>query len=371
MNRFSHIRIPLFSVELLTKLFQAVLYLLNGETMRWLISNRNQDNNDGFGGDLSNLTFWTRPDGSGTISSRATWQLRSSDEFRDALVAVARNFPDPLTTDISGQKHVSLFIHGYNNGWVDSIERYQNIAAKLFDGPASLGELISFDWPSKGSLLGYLPDRAEARKTGDDLTNVLSTLYDWMAGQQIAAANNPDNACRARSSIIAHSMGNYALQYAMNAVWTRKNRPLLVSLLQEVIMVAGDVDNDIFRDGEQIQDGAGEGLSNLSYRITALYTGRDNVLGSSAGLKHFGKRRLGRAGLDRTYPIPDNVWDVDCSTLLDPNVNGLGIHGEYFAPTEDTVYNLMRGILHGNDRSILIANGHVPAALTRVQPVTS
>lgn len=27
-------------------------------------------------------------------------------------------------------------------------------------------------------------------------------------------------------------------------------------------------------------------------------------------------RSLGRAGLDRTYPVPDDVWDVDCSTLL-------------------------------------------------------
>jgi hypothetical protein len=81
----------------------------------------------------------------------------------------------------------------------------------------------------------------------------------------------------------------------MNAVWTRKNRPLLVSLLQEVLMVAADVDNDLFRNGENVTHGDGEGLSNLSYRITALYTGRDNVLGASAGLKHFGKRRLGRS----------------------------------------------------------------------------
>ena len=51
-------------------------------------------------------------------------------------------------------------------------------------------------------------------------------------------------------------------------------------------MVAADVDNDLFRSGENVQHGDGEGLANLSYRITALYTGRDNVLGASAGLKH-------------------------------------------------------------------------------------
>lgn len=36
----------------------------------------------------------------------------------------------------------------------------------------------------------------------------------------------------------------------------------------------------VFRDGEQISDGGGEGLANLFYRLTALYTGHDDVLGA-------------------------------------------------------------------------------------------
>jgi esterase/lipase superfamily enzyme len=304
--------------------------------MRWLITNRNQDDADGFGLDFAPLTFWAFDPAANAanIELRSTWTQRTSDEFRAALVTAAKAFPNPITTPTENQKHVTLFIHGYNNSWSEAVHRYDDIAAQLFDGPKALGELISFDWPSKGSLLGYLPDLAEARKTGDDLTEVLSTLYDWMSAQQIAATVNLDNACRAKTSIIAHSMGNYALEYAMNAVWTRKNRPLLVSLMQEVIMVAADVDNDIFRNGENVSHGDGEGLANLSYRITALYTGRDNVLGASAGLKHFGKRRLGRTGLDRTYPVPDNVWDIDCTSLLDPSVGGVAIHGEYFNPKD-------------------------------------
>ncbi len=153
----------------------------------------------------------------------------------------------------------------------------------------------------------------------------------------------------------------------MNAVWTRKNRPQLASLLMEILMVAADVDNDLFRSGETVQHGDGEGLANLSYRITALYTGRDNVLGASAGLKHFGKRRLGRAGLDRTFPVPDNVWDIDCTTLLNPAVDGISIHSEYFNPVENNCYNLMRAILEGTDRSVLINSSLIPTALPRTQ----
>ena len=338
--------------------------------MRWLITNRNLEGSDGFGKKLAELTYW-QADANPKLdlTRRSSWTKSDAKRFQAALVQVASKFPDPTKTPTDQQKHVCLFVHGFNNTFVESADRYQKIASKLFDGADGLGELISFDWPTAGSLLGYLPDRAMARRVGDDLTNVLEALYDWLSIKQAAATKNTKDACRARTSIIAHSMGNYALAYAMEALWTRKNRPLLVSLLQEVLMVAADVDNDMFRDGEQVSDDSGEGVSNLSYRITALYTGRDDVLGASAGLKHFGKRRLGRAGLDRSYPIPDNVWDIDCSTLLSQGVNGLAIHGEYFEPAEIKVYALMRKLLQGIDRSLLIASGVVPMAHPRVQQV--
>jgi esterase/lipase superfamily enzyme len=338
--------------------------------LRWLITNRNLDQSDGFGSDLASITYWSADLSANPgldLTKRSAWTRMTARQFQNALVAIASKFPQPVNTATAEQKHICVFVHGYNNNFAESTDRYQKIAATLFDGENGLGELISFDWPSKGSLLGYLPDRVTARKVGDDLTNVLESLYNWMEGKQTAATKNLDDACRARTSVIAHSMGNYALQCAMQALWTRKNRPLLVSLMQEVLMVAADVDNDLFRDGEQVSDSSGEGLANLSYRITALYTGRDDVLGASAGLKHFGKRRLGRAGLDRTYPLPDNVWDVDCSSLLSPDVSGMAIHGEYFEPRETKVYDLMRKILQGTDRSVLIASETVPQANPRRQ----
>ena len=334
--------------------------------MRWLITNRNIEPT-GFGTDQDQLTYWTLKQPGLPLDNIASWNWQSFDSFKQMLISVADQFPTPFGLPPEEQKHICLFIHGYNNDWTSAMNTYGSVAETLFDGPNSMGELISFDWPSKGSLLGYLPDRSEARQTGDDLTEVLSDLYDWLAAKQLATKQDAANACKAKTSVIAHSMGNYALQYAMEAVWTRKNQPLLVSLLQEVLMVATDVDNDIFKSGESISDGDGEGLANMSYRITALYTGRDNVLGSSAGLKHFGKRRLGRSGLDRTYPLPDNVWDIDCSNLINSNVSGMAIHGEYFNSQEQKCYALMRGVLEGNDRSVLIARGLVPASIPKQQ----
>jgi esterase/lipase superfamily enzyme len=99
----------------------------------------------------------------------------------------------------------------------------------------------------------------------------------------------------------------------MATAWTRKNQPLLASLVNQLIMVAADVDNDVF---EPLSSDTTDGnaVANLTYRITALFSGRDAVLGASAGLKHFGSRRLGRSGLPVEPPTgKDNIWDIDCS----------------------------------------------------------
>jgi esterase/lipase superfamily enzyme len=337
--------------------------------MRWLITNRNIESG-GFGSKQGKLTYWMLRQPGLPLDQFSSWNKVQAKEFRDALRDAADKFPHPAQVEPENQKHVCLFIHGYNNNWTSAMGTYGSVASRLFNDESadSLGELISFDWPSKGELWGYLPDREEARQTADDLAGVLSDLYDWMLVKQQVAQKSPDQACKAKTSVIAHSMGNYALQNAMNAAWTRKNRPLLVSLLHEVLMIAADVDNDLFGSGETVSHGDGEGLANLSYRITALYTGRDNVLGTSAGLKHFGKRRLGRSGLDRTLPLPDNVWDIDCSSLLDVGVSGINIHGEYFQTVEEKIYALMRAVLVGTDRGVLIANGTVPSSAPLQQP---
>lgn len=334
--------------------------------MSWMITNRNVKAN-GFGDEFSDLSFWSNPT-NGAADDFGNWKrLPDIADLRDAIVQIASKFPDPLKTPPEDQRHVTFFVHGYNETWDAAARRYDTILQNLFSGNNSLGECILFSWPSEGSTLGYLPDRSEARQSGEDFADVLSELYDCLATNQRIAAGDPSKACRAQTSVICHSMGNYLLENAMNIAWTRKNRPLLISLINQLLMVAADVDNDIFSAGDSVKKGDGEGIANLTYRATALYSGRDSVLGISAGMKHFGKRRLGRSGLDTTCPIPDNVWDIDCSALIPQQTNGMQVHSAYFDVKE--CYDLMRALLQGVDRSVLIAKGLVPQALVKTQNV--
>ncbi len=105
-------------------------------------------------------------------------------------------------------------------------------------------------------------------------------------------------------------------------------------------MVATDVDSDLFDEGAP-DNNDGNAIANFTYRITALYSGRDSVLGASAGLKHFGMRRLGRSGLPNHPPLADassptdNVWDVDCSARCSRSLTFLNYWLRRFCSSEN------------------------------------
>jgi len=115
--------------------------------------------------------------------------------------------------------------HGFNVSFDHSASFYESLCSQLFDGPKSLGLCILYDWPSWGNILGYEPDRARARECAPDLTDILSELFDWLVKKQadaIKAVQDQVNKqkqttqpCKAKVSLIAHSMGNYLLQNAM------------------------------------------------------------------------------------------------------------------------------------------------------------
>lgn len=325
----------------------------------WMITDRNVLRNSqgialnlgpDYNTDKESLTYW-ESDGNGSIGDINSWKIVSEQIFQDDLQQAVNVFAQNKNpTKIEDQPHITLFVHGYNEKWDDAAKLYKNICDSLYSESNSLGTCVLFTWPSEGMLIDYLPDRKHAKNAAPDLADVFSDLYDSLTKNQAIAVNDPTKVCRTRTSVIVHSMGNWVLQNAMQSAWTRKNQPLQMSLINQLIMVAADVDNDLFKSGENVDKSDGDAIANLTYRVTALYTRRDDVLLASAGLKHFGKRRLGRSGLDNNYVPPDNICDIDCSKLI--SENPISVHSAYFDIGSQT-YDLMRDILIGIDRNII------------------
>jgi len=310
---------------------------------QWMITNRKQHGSE-LGPHEGPLTFWMtdKAGDAAKLKNLKEWQQLKPAEFVGGLRRkVAAQFPELPDEENEHEHHVTLFVHGFNNSFEDALGRYLQIHSAILRKP-KLGICVLFTWPSDGSKAGYFPDRQDARSSADELAHVLQILFDYLAERQEAAMRSGLKTCKAKTSIIAHSMGNYLVQKAMQTVWTRKNQPMLLSLISQLVMVAADVDNDLFGAGETVDKGDGDAIANLTYRVTALYTGLDPALGLSAGFKHFGKRRLGRSGLDTHVPAPDNVWAADCTEIF-RKAKATNIHSAYFdvLRTQDLIVSVL------------------------------
>ncbi len=294
----------------------------------------------------------------GPINKFSNWDELKRKDFVERLSAIADTFPVVTDAQNEQQKHISLFIHGYNNSWDGSVKRYEQIRTDLFDAN-DLGQLVLFSWPSNGSVAGYLPDREDARACADALAQELKDLHDRLLRMQEVAmkSDDPSKMCRAKLSIIAHSMGNYVAQKALAVAARRLNSPQLLTLITQLAMVAADVDNDLFQK-DKPQDSDGVLMANVCYRIGALFTGLDQVLGASAGLKHFGTRRLGRSGLADRNNVWDNVFDVDVSSIIKKT----DVHSAVF--DSPRALALLEQVLRGVDRNHL----SLPAEPTTTMP---
>ncbi len=310
----------------------------------FMVTNRNVES-DGWGSRrIDKLAFYTCPTSS-VATKAGNWKELTSTQFVKALQEITAAFPVIHDFNNEEQKHLSLFVHGYNNPWKGAVERYQQLKSDLFEANG-LGCPILFSWPSNGSAAGYLPDREDARNSGTQTAELFVKLHDVVALQErrAADADNPELQCRAKVSVIAHSMGSYVVQKGLAVASKRLNSPQLITLIHQLAMVAADVDNDLFQN-DKPEDSDGSLMANLCYRIGALFTGLDEVLGASAGLKHFGTRRLGRSGLANRSAVWDNVFDWDVSEIIDRRKK---VHSAVFDSPKSL--SLLEKILRGVDR---------------------
>lgn len=127
----------------------------------------------------------------------------------------------------SPERRLMVFVHGYNVGFPEAARGLAQFSTDLkFDGPVLL-----FSWPSQNSLMGYAVDATNADWSQTHLTRVLTDILDRSDAAQIF--------------LVAHSMGSPALTRAYITV--TNERPLDIYRIQHMLLVAPDMDADLFR----------------------------------------------------------------------------------------------------------------------------
>jgi esterase/lipase superfamily enzyme len=127
----------------------------------------------------------------------------------------------------SDDKHVLVFVHGYNNRFEDAVYLFAQI---VHDSKADVVPVL-FTWPSRGKLVAYNYDRESANYSRDALERMLALMAADKSVSQI--------------SILAHSMGNWLTLESLRQMAIRNGR--INAKIKDVMLAAPDVDVDVFR----------------------------------------------------------------------------------------------------------------------------
>jgi esterase/lipase superfamily enzyme len=204
-----------------------------------------------------------------------------------------------------------IFVHGFNTSFKDAIQRAAQLKEFYSELPMTF---FLFTWPSDGSLLpfkSYASDRDDARASGVALGRGMQKFAAYL-GQ-----TRPKDYCNQNVHLFAHSMGNYALRWALQGIKSTAGSNLR-RLLEQVLLFAADEDDDAFEFDYKLQP-----LSDMARRVTVYHNADDTALITSDVTKG-NPDRLGAGGPRNSRALPDKVSVVNCEPVINRREDSLG-----------------------------------------------
>lgn len=181
----------------------------------------------------------------------------------------------------AGNSDVLLFVHGFNYSFDESLE----ITLRLVERTGIKALPVAYSWPSHGKLGAYGSDYDRNEWTIDHLQSFLAEL--------VAALP-----CGAVLHIVAHSMGNRAVLWALARLHLPEDH------LGQLIMIAPDVDAEIFAD---LVARSGP------FQRRTLYVSRHDLALQTSGWLRYSTPRAGDAR--KQFVVIKEMDTVDASPL--------------------------------------------------------
>ena len=217
---------------------------------------------------------------------------------------------DDIRQDIDANPRDALvYIHGFANSFESSIKRAAQIYENYLVGPLDNSKhplVFAFCWPSNGAVTPpweYFSDRDDAREAGPAMARTMLRFLDY-----VKVRHNP---CRQRIHLVAHSMGNWALRHAVQALAKENSGSRLETMFENAFLMAADEDDEAFEKSDKLKP-----LSKLVRRIHVYHSSDDFVLVVSDKTK-FNPDRLGFEGPRTLSRIDDKIISIDCESVDD------------------------------------------------------
>jgi esterase/lipase superfamily enzyme len=224
-------------------------------------------------------------------------------------------------------KDLLVFIHGFDNTFSDAVTRaaFNREWLAASGMPQTDTTVIAFSWPSLGKAVtfpvlqkDYLTDQNTAKNSGLGLMSFLANLLPIIDSAQ-------ENGSRV--TLLAHSMGNLALESAVENWFLHGNGDAVMFDL--AVLAAADCRYDTF---DQPNLGGLSGLTHLTQRVGIYYSQADQVLQLSM-VVNLGAKRLGQDGphnsADTAAFPPAQYQMADCTSFRDYDFNPLNSHQYY------------------------------------------
>ena len=234
---------------------------------------------------------------------------------------------------MNGAPDTILFIHGFDYNFEDAVlggalfKQRLDLGGGLRDprtGTKSDPNIVVFDWPSKGKMIpevSYYDDRKDAKDSGEAGGRALLQLWNFLSKLTTAEM------CRGRIHIVAHSMGNYVLRNALQALINYVPSPP-PTMFEQVLLIAADEDYDGLELDYKLKP-----LAHVAKRIHAYYNPNDIALDISH-LTKGNPRRLGSRGPQNPANIPGTTVLVDASAIARWTDNDIDYHHYYLHAPE-------------------------------------
>lgn len=222
---------------------------------------------------------------------------RGSDDVYPLLIKALRRYSNAGKGETPPKRWSALvFVPGFNYSFQDSIERGALLAHIYATENHRLVPFV-FSWPSDGELLfAYTDDREDAEYSGAAAARAFRVFIKHLAGTKRGER------CLSSAFLVAHSMGAYALRYAVQHLERRGDKS--VSLFDAAILPAADEDADSLESKEKLLP-----LSKLAGQIVVYVNRNDAALKFATDSPRLGQQGPRTRGID-TIPVP--VTTIHC-----------------------------------------------------------
>jgi len=236
-----------------------------------------------------------------------------------------------------------IIIHGYATSFVQAVIGAAKTKAAFKD--ANLNVFV-FTWPSDGQNFpptAYSNDRRDAVTSGPAFARGIMKLIEFLSVGE---------ACGQKVHLLCHSMGNYVLRNALQAMidtWTGTQLP---KIFENIFSFAADEDADALEDDKKLKR-----LPELTRHLHIYFNNHDHALNVSNRTKG-NPDRLGSDGPAHPLDVHSKVTLVDVSRTDRFLLDAVG-HGYY--DTQEKVVNDVLSVLAGKEPDQIPGRLYVPA----------